>query len=229
MFHLHSRLCAVIVINVIWLIVLQQAYANKKAKPVKRWTRCVGNPLLTFDDELVVENTLKWSQQERVERKVAHFASLKVAVNLLKRLITLERLFQFFKDKTMFLYVPIVKLQEEQKENAFQRNLHTDWLGTTSSLLVIFNNKSPTRWTSPLVNVFVRPSLYVSQVKFLGKALARSRRLKLTKLPCDVPALWAIGCDVRRVDPRDWIAVIAPLPAYILPYLTRHGTTKWKK
>ena len=73
-----------------------------------------------------MENTLKWSQQERVERKVAHFASLKVAVNLLKRLITLERLFQFFKDKTMFLYVPIVKLQEEQKENAFQRNLHTD-------------------------------------------------------------------------------------------------------
>lgn len=54
--------------------------------------------LLTFDDELVMENPLQGSQEEHVERKIADFPCFEVTIDLFERLVALERLLQLFEN-----------------------------------------------------------------------------------------------------------------------------------
>lgn len=47
----------------------------------------------TFDNELVMKNPLQRPQKKSVEREVAYFTGFKIAVDLFKRFVALERLF----------------------------------------------------------------------------------------------------------------------------------------
>lgn len=56
------------------------------------YSPCVEDYYHTFDDELVMKNPLQRPQKKSVERKVAHFAGLKIAVDLFKCFVALKRL-----------------------------------------------------------------------------------------------------------------------------------------
>lgn len=90
---LDPRLVAIVVIHVAGLVVLEQA----------------------LHDELIVEESLKGPEEERVQGEVAHFAGLEIPVNLLKRLVPLEGLFQLFENQSVLFYIPVIELEWRNK------------------------------------------------------------------------------------------------------------------
>jgi len=72
----------------------------------------------TFDDELVVEDPLERPEEESVERQVADFPRLEVAVDLFERFAPLEGLFQFLQYQPVLFDVPMIQLWPiSRKEN----------------------------------------------------------------------------------------------------------------